>query len=215
MARFFIFGFILLITLAGCVPKQPPLKRCRGLDPDSPAISKIVIEYGRDLQDSHRLFLYDSRVIFDGKIKKIRIDFTSMASVELCEARKVLVDVTEGYMKRFRENAILNSRFLNRPLNVNDFEIHITYCSYFNRYVDAQYVAYVILENGWSYFYNSELNNAFTDFWMQKVEPYYETKLFTGFQEEAEALHKKEDLEEGKKILQEERYFEKRDAIIS
>lgn len=214
MVRVFILGLIVLITLGGCVRKEPPLVRCRELTPDAVDVSKVVIEYARELQDTHRLFLYDSRIISDGKINKIRIDFTSMANVEMCEARKALVDVVEGYIKRFRNHVFLNTSFWSRPITARDFEIHITYRSYFNRYVDPEYVAYTILEDGWSYFYNSELNNAFSDIWMQKVEPYYETRMFTDFKEEAEAQHHDEHLDVNKKVLEDERFFDKQEALI-
>jgi hypothetical protein len=175
-----------LIFITGCTPKKPrPLTRC-GYNADSEEITNVIISYSRELKDSHRLFLHDSRVIFDDKIKKVRVDYTSQQSVELCEAREILVDVTEGLIDRFRNHVELRSAFNNRPISPQDLEIHITFESFFNKYVDPAYMAYIILENSWSFFYSSELNMAFTDIWMQKVEPYYKTKQFVTFSREAE-----------------------------
>ncbi len=184
---YYILATLILIT--GCTPKKPnPLTRC-GYNADSELLTEQIITFSRELKDTHSLFLYDSRVVFDGKIKKVRIDYTSQRSVELCEAREILVDITEGMIDRIRNHVELRSAFNNRPITPQDFEIHVTFESYHNKYVDPSYMAYIILENSWSFFYSSELNMAFTDIWMQKVEPYYKTKQFVRFSREAEASY--------------------------
>lgn len=204
--RLSFLTLLLAIAVTSCVVKAKPVQRCPTYHPDTEEISKIVIEYGREIEEKLGLFLYNSHCVFDDKVKKIRVDFTSQASVELCQGRQVLVDVVEGYLKRLKDHSVLRKKFNNRPISAEDLEIHITYQSFFNKYVDPEYLAYIIMENGTSYFYSSELNIPHTDVWMQKVEPYYKTKQFTTIKSQAEVPYT-ENEEEGGSSLQEERYF--------
>lgn len=206
---------VLMVCLLVCVGCTGPIFKGRessilrrtGYSPETEDVTHIVINYARDLEEQYGLFLYDSRVIFDEKIRKIRIDFTSQASIDLCEAREWLVDVVEGYVDRFREHAVLRSKFHNRPVSYEDLEIHINFESYFNKYVDPTYTAYIILQDGRSFFYGSELNIAYTDLWMQKVEPYFKTRQIVVFRREAELPYK--EAKEAKKhgFLSEERVY--------
>lgn len=195
---------LILSFLTGCAPKPQPIKRC-SYNPDTEDVTEVVITYARDLRDSHELFLYNSLAYYDGDILKVRIDFTSQMSVELCEAREILYDVVEGYVERFRDHMNLRGAFANHPITYKDLEIHITFESYFNKFVDPAYMAYIILEKGTSFFYSSELNIDYTDKWLQKVEPYFKTRQFVRFSREAEEFHKNE--EEEKTSLEEERFY--------
>lgn len=202
----FIWMFCFLAFL-GCTPKPATLVRTQ-YSPETEDVTRIVITYARELEEKYGLFLYDSRVLFDDKINKVRIDFTSQKSIMLCEAREWLVDVVEGYVHQFREDSILRTKFHNRPISYEDLEIHITFESYFNRYVDPTYTAYIILENGWSYFYGSELNIAYTDLWMQKVEPYFKTRQFVYYSREAEIPYEEaKEQEKRDKLLSDERVY--------
>ncbi len=205
--RLSFLGLILILMVTSCVAKNKPMKRCRGYNPDTEEVSKIVIEYGRELEDTHNLFLYNSHCVFDEKVRKIRIDFTSQASIELCEGRQVLVDTVEGYLKRFNEHSILRGKFNNRPIRPENLEIHITYQSFFNKFVDSEYLAYIIMENGTSFFYSSELNVPHTDVWMQKVEPYLKTKQFADIKAQAEVPYDEREREESESSLEDERYY--------
>ncbi len=202
-----VAGSLFLLAAPACTPKPAPTVRCRGYSPDAEDISEIVIDYARDLQEKHRLYLYDSRVIFDEKIQKIRIDFTSQASILLCEGREVLFDVVEGYLKRLDEHVTIRGKF-NRPLTARDLEIHITYQSYFNSYIDPEFLAYIIMDDGWSFFYSSELNESFTDKWMQKVEPYFKTHQFATFQRQTAARFEEESLKDKATALAEDRILD-------
>lgn len=205
---------LLSFTFVGCKPK--PMKSKKGKPsrperievqtPESEAITRIVITYARELEDTHNLFLYNSHVVFDDTIKKIRIDFTSQMSVELCEARKILVDIVEGYLKMLQGNNILRDSFEDKPVGPEILEIHVTFTSYFNKHVDFTYTSYIILEDGMAFFYNSELNAPFTDIWMKKIEPYEKTKQIVTFREEAELYYEKEH-EEKPRALEEERLY--------
>lgn len=209
----FIALLLILTAVTGCRggssgDKADILKRSP-YNPDTEEITRVVITFARDLEEDYDLFLYNSHAVIDesGTIKKVRIDFTSQMSIELCEARAMLVDVVEGYLERFRDHSILRGVFGHRPVSIEDLEIHITFESYFNKYVDPTYTAYIILENGMSFFYNSELNAPYTDIWMQKVEPYFKTKQIVTFRREAEIPYEKHDETLEERLLDEERLY--------
>ncbi|MEC7838616.1 MAG: hypothetical protein VX777_01100 [Chlamydiota bacterium] len=216
--RLSFLGLILVLFLSSsCTPRTAANSqmvgsgarrlRCPEGAVDSSEVSRIAIEYGRELEEEHRLFLYNSWITFDGDIKKVRIDFTSQASIELCEAREVLFDVVEGYLNRLQGNAIVRNYFRDSPITAKDIDIHITYQSFFNKYADPGYISYIILEDGWSYFYTAELDEAYTDIWMQKVEPYSKTRQFVTFRREAEEPFIDKKKQPRKTALSEERFF--------
>jgi len=217
--RLSFLGLILVLVLSStsCTPRRSGDSRLPGASTkrlrcpegsvDSSEVSKIAIEFGRELEDEHRLFLYNSWVTFNGDIKKIRIDFTSQANIELCEAREVLVDVIEGYLARLQDHAVVRNYFSNAPITEKDLDIHITYKSFFNKFVDPGYISYIILEDGWSYFYSGELNDPYTDIWMQKVEPYSKTRQFVMFRRDAEAPYIEKKNLPKKTTLGEDRFF--------
>lgn len=207
MMRLILSFLSIMLFFSGCTPKAKPMTRC-GYSPESEEITNIIISVSRELQEEHDLFLYDSRVIFDEKIKKIRIDYTSQQSVELCEAREILVDIVDKMNERLNGHATLRAAFSHRPSSYRDLEIHVTFESFFNKFVDPSYMAYIILENGWSFFYSSELNISYTDVWMQKVEPFYKTQQFVKFSREAEIPYTdSSEKEKDQKVLDEERLY--------
>lgn len=205
------------ILMSGCACEKSEPKNCTPLtqceeNPVGAKISEIVILFSKNLEETHKLFLYNSRAIFDGTIKKIRVDYTSQKSVELCEAREILVDIVEGLLSLF--DAELFWAFKDGTVTPQELEIHVNFTSYFNKYVDPSYTSYIILQNSESFFYTSELDYPFTDAWMQKVEPYYKTKQFVTFSREAECVHKEEGDENTKKKIWENERFYPRSKVV-
>lgn len=194
----------ILFFITGCVPREPrnknfnPLPRCEE-NPYSEQISEAIISYSEELADTHELFLYNSRVVFEGDVRTIRVDYTSQGSVELCEAREILVDIVEGLLERFNANPLAQSAFNDDAATSDDIEIHVTFQSYFNKFVDPTYTAYIILQKGTSFFYSSELDFPFTEIWMQKVEPYHKTKQLVDIKRRADSSYKEMKLKKNAK----------------
>lgn len=209
------FFSLFLISLTCCaVPQNNHILNTRVESnlPTSEALTFLTVEFSRELLSKHRLSLYNTSVCYsDGEIKTLRLDYISQASVELKEGRDVLVDVVEGYLDRINSDPDLSLAFSNTPVTVENLDIHITYQSYFNKYVDFEYLAYIILERGISFFYSSELNMDYTDYWMKKIEPYYRTFQISNFQRDIELSYKKDSIQSNE-ILSNDRLYDKSHA---
>ena len=148
-------------------------------------MTQLVINYSVELEHTLQMELENSRVFFDEKIQKLRLDFSSQNIVDLCKARAQLVDITDGYLNRINSDAIVKRNLAHYPFAPEDIEIHITYGSDFVTHVDPTYTSAAILENGIAYFYNGELEEPQSDIWKQRIEPYEKTQQFVRFRREA------------------------------
>jgi len=205
MKRWLCFIALGLLLFSGCVTKTRYLgKWVHKID--SEELSEVVIRFAVHLEHERNLYLEHSRVFFDDKIEKLRLDFSSQDIIELCRAREDLVYVVEGLLKRINEHMLLRGQLAHRPFTAKDLDIHITYESYHARYVNPMYIGYTILENGRSYFYTSELNTRGTDYWQRRTELYSKTREFARFYAEAEAPYIERAKEEAEiKHLRDER----------
>lgn len=158
------------------LPNGPWDKACHGVV-ENAAMTRIVLSYERELKQKYKLKLHDSRMYYNDEvgIYKLRLDFTTMQIMELCEARFMLVDIVEGYLSRINNNILLRQDLSHRPFSPMNLEIHVTFESFYIIYVDPMYIGFVIMEDGTSYFYNAELNFRVSDYWHKRIEPYSKT----------------------------------------
>lgn len=210
--RYSSLGLFFLIALTCCAAPQDSVitvPRVRENLPTSEDLTLLTIDFSRELLNKHRLVLYDTAITYEDRgIKKLRLDYISQASVELKEGRDVIVDVAEGFLDRINSHPSLNGAFIDGPANVENLDIHITYQSFFNKYVDNEYLAYIILERGMSFFYSSELNMDYTDYWTKKIEPYFRTLQISNFQRDVE-LSYKPTVNESEEILSGDRLYDR------
>lgn len=159
---------------------------------DGTEMTKIVISYAAELKRKHRLELEDSRIYYDTKINKLRLDFYSQAVIELCEARQVLVDIVDGYLERINSNSILSFQMDPRPFDYKNIEVHITYGAYHILYVDPYYIAHVTLEDGIAWYLDGELDDKMSDYWMKRIESYPKTREIALIDREVRRLEEEE-----------------------
>lgn len=158
------------------LPHGPWDKKCAGIVEDE-EITRIVLAYERDLKAKYKLKLYDSRIYYSDEVGvyKLRLDFTTMQIVELCEARFMLVDIVEGYLSRINNNILLRGDLSHRPFSPMNLEVHVTFESFYVIDVDPMYIGFIIMEEGTSFFYNAELDNRISEYWHKRIEPYSKT----------------------------------------
>lgn len=216
MKRFIALSLLVMtaLTLTSCRPTRqhhqrmggPWDKQCQG-KVDNEEMTKIVLSYARDLKKEYKLKLHDSRMMYNDTIYKLRLDFTSQQISDLCEARFILVDIVEGYLKRINENSILRGQIANRPFGPMNLEVHVTFTSFYVKYDDPMYVQSIILEDGTSFFFNAELDNRTSEYWHKRIEPYSKTLQIVNIERELGP-------EEHKNMYDEEvgKYFETNDT---
>lgn len=179
---------------------------------ETEAMSEIVICFAGELNHKHQLRLEDSRMVVndDNKITGLELEFTSMSSIELCPAREVLFDVVEGYLERINGNEELAEWLANGSFTYYDLDITIYFENYHNLYVDPMYIAWILLQDGTSFFYNSELEWRLSDYWQKRIEPYYKTREFAKYQRICRERYREEHPYEQQKrsaIFGEERFL--------
>jgi len=162
---------------------------------DSPEMDMIVIAHAQKAKEKYEMILENAKTCFDdsGKIRHVRLHYSSQQIIELEEARDQLVFVVDGLLEKINSNPIVNTMLLHRPFTSKDLEVHITYESYYGLHVDPNKVAHTIEEQGVSFFYNAELDGRNSDYWGKRIEPYFKTRRFSHYYEMFRP-HEEEDL---------------------
>ncbi|CRX38750.1 hypothetical protein [Estrella lausannensis] len=193
MKRFIALSLFVItaLSLTSCRPTRQHQQRLGGPwdkvcqdRVDNEEMTKIVLTYARDLKKQYKLKLHDSRMYYNDSIYKLRLDFTSQQISDLCEARFVLVDIVEGYLKRINENSILRGQIANRPFSANNIEVHVTFTSFYVKLDDPMYVQSMILEDGTAFFFNAELGQRTSEYWHKRIEPYSKTLQIVNIERE-------------------------------
>ncbi len=167
-------------------------------------IVDVVLRYSTELKYEKNLYLMDSKIVHDELVQKIRLDYVSQDIVTLCEAREILVDITEGFLARLNAMPGAREQTLKRFFTPYNLDICIHYDSDFIDYVDFMYVSWVTLRNGKSAFYAGDVNTYRLDTWHSRYEPYYKTRQFVRISRDAEEHY----LETHKDLIQ-DKFFGK------
>jgi len=172
---------------------------------NSDEVSRAIVVYSEKLKYEKRLDLDDSLICYDKHITRIRLDYSSMDTLYLCDARPVLVDLVEGFLERINENGQIASS-LAEPLTPENLEIYIRFISFYNKYVDEDAVSLITLRNGIANYIAGDAFECTKHCWHRRREYYYQSRNYVNFQRQGEALYKPRP---GKKpsVLKDERFY--------
>jgi hypothetical protein len=194
-----LFIFLCFLTSCRYLPEWlAPLPPWESAPKESPAIhseeaTRIVQEFSVDMEHKKNLHLERAKTCFDEEgIKTVQLDFISQDLIELCEARKLIVDLTENLLERLNQDIILGPEFASFPLRPENLELYITYESYFGQYVDPIYIYWICLEDGVVNFYTWELEYDPNQCWHCKKEAYATSREIVVYQREAEQKYQEE-----------------------
>jgi hypothetical protein len=95
--------------------------------------------------------------------------------MDMCAARRMLVDVAEGFIKAINSDPVVSQRLTKAPFTVNELEIDIDMTSYYGVYANAQFVGWINLERGMAYYYAFDVYDRKIDRYNSRVEPYYKS----------------------------------------
>lgn len=209
-----VFVLIVLVLMTSCslpdwAAPYPPWQRA----PKGPPIihteetTHIVQEFATDMKYKHNIHLERSKTCFIAEgIRTIQMEFISQDLVELCEAREMIVDITEDMLARLNQDTILGPEFANFPIRPDNLEIYIVFESYFGEYVDPRYIYWICMEDGGVDFYTWELQYYDNRCWKCKHESYATSREIVVYQREAEKRY--EDMHPPKRsAFGPERYY--------
>ncbi len=171
-------------------------------------IMKHVADMAVKFRHGRRMKLENSTLQYDGCIKSMRLDFSTMALLELQECREVLVDITEDFLKRINSDSTIASALCGGYLSPGDLEIQIDFRCWLGKLVDLDYAGWVTLKDGWARYYAFDMRTDRLDWWQLRHEPYHESLKIVEYTRQAEAAWEKAEEEKyGPKALEGERFL--------
>ena len=170
--------------------------------------TRDILVYSEKLKYEKQLQLEDAKICDNqGLITRITLNFYSMANVDICEARMLLVDVVEGLLDKLNQDPNVTPYVLGGVFTANNLEVYIRFDSFNTTVLDLQKVGLITLRNGIAHFISSDAFYCEGECWHRRYEPYYQSKEFVTFQREGEKLHKPGKEKPQSAFLKEERYI--------
>ncbi len=124
-----IFSFLCSLL---CGFKQPTY--CKLSD-------KIFFAYNKEMCKRNRLSLVGKGGRMMGDIQQVNAFYTSNDRLNVEEARRLFVDVAEGYIARYNENEEIRPYLRNYPFTIDSLKIQIGFENENRQHMDGGYVA--------------------------------------------------------------------------
>lgn len=171
-------------------------------------ITAIVQEYSVELRNLKRLHLRHANTYYnESGIHTIQLQYISQDIVELCQARKLIIDIAEGFLGQLNSNCLLVPEFSYGGFFPFNLEIYIHFESYFVKYVDPFYVKWIVMEDGAITFYTADADDNEKKGWHARKESYDTSRNIVLYERLAEdnwkAMH-----ETNKAIFGEKRFWQ-------
>ncbi len=154
-----VFSFLLSLL---CGFKQP--MHCKLSD-------KIYFAYNKEMCKRNRLSLVGKGGAMMGDIQQVDAFYDSYERLNVEEARRLFVDVAEGYISRYNQNEEVRPYLRNYPVTIDNFRIRIGFENENRQHMDGGYVALVSYINAKRRIFYSGYD--------------HETKKFTDLHEES------------------------------
>lgn len=115
-----------------------------------PDLTRTVISWACLLEQKefHYLKLESSAAHFDDYLTGLCVRFSSTDLIDLCEARKLIVAVAEGFVDGINYNPNLMDSLYDGYFSPDQLDIIITFESLFGQYVDERYINQIRLQGG-------------------------------------------------------------------
>lgn len=153
---------------------------------DSAEVTSVVQEFSVEVEHEKNMHLQKAHTYFNNGIHTIALEFISQSLIEMCDARKLIVDMTESLLGKLNQDYILGPEFSNFPFRPSNLEIYITFESFFGRYVDPYYIAWIGMEDGHiSYYIFDPLDNS-KNCWHGRHEAYATSREIVVYERQAE-----------------------------
>lgn len=146
----------------------------------------VVQDLAAEVKHMHHLHLQHAKTYYDGGIHAIQLQFISQDLIEMCEARKLIVDLTESFLAKLNQNPILATDFANYPFRPENLEIYITFESYFGKYLDPHFIYWICMEDGQIDYYIFDILDRSKNKWRVRHESYSTSREIVVYQREAE-----------------------------
>jgi hypothetical protein len=187
-----------ILWLTSCSFSQPIIEMGSPLPEDIPPPSEIVHseemtsviqDYTVALKYDKHLDLEHANTFYKEGIKTIQLQFTSQDIIEMCEARQLIVDMTEGLLAKMNQNPVLGPDLANFPFHPSNLEIYITFETYYGKFCDPYHISWISLEDAVVTYYTFDLLDHLKRCWHRRVEPYATSREIVVYEREAERVY--------------------------
>jgi hypothetical protein len=170
-------------------------------------ITAIIQDYSVELKNFKHLYLQHANTYYnDAGIHTIQLSYISQDLLELCDARKLIIDVSEGLLDQLNSNPLLIPEFTNRAFYPFNLEIYINFESFFAKYIDPFYVKWIMMEDAKIAFYTADVNDNDKLCWHARKEAYDTSRDIVFYQRLAEDKFKAM-YEPDRAVFGEKRYY--------
>jgi hypothetical protein len=153
---------------------------------DSSAMTSAIQDVSVEFKYDRGIHLEHANTYYDNGIKTIQLQFISQDLIEMCEARELIVDLTEALLARINQDGILGQELAIFPFSPYNLEIYITFESYFGKFVDPMYIAWIGMEDAEIYYYTFDPLDNSKNCWHSRHETYSTSREIVVYQREAE-----------------------------
>jgi hypothetical protein len=199
----FFFVLTIMLLLMGCTTRITRTQRLINTEEVTHVVQDFAVEMENTKQHLH---LDDSNVFYNDKINTIQLQFHSEDIIEICEARELIVDMTEKLLGMLNQNIILGPQFHRFPFQASDLEIYVVFDSFFGVYIDPYYVTWLALEDGTTTIFYFDVDDNVMNCWHNRIEPYSKSREIVVYQRAGE-LKYDETHPPHPSALANERYF--------
>lgn len=165
--------FMLFFGCTSVYHESPPVKV---IDSEEMTwiVEKIMAKYKH--VEGRRLKLEHSSVCYDTAIIGLRLEISSQEILMMCQARDLLVDLVEDFLREINSDPILGDQLASYPFSANHLQIEINFESFFGIYVDPFYIGCIQLRNGMVRYSAFDMKDEHWHSWHSKVEPYVKSR---------------------------------------
>ncbi len=196
---------LIIVTFCGCSNGSQAPRMEKAID--ATEVSRQILTYSEKLRYENHLQLEDSVVYYNSKINRIRLDFSSMDTLDIWEARALLVDLVDEFLDRVNGNAIIYQDLGTTPFTASNLEVYIYFKSFYNHYVKLDSIGMISLKQGIASYIAADGFDCEGPCWRKRNEYYYQSRNFITFKRQGEALYKPDTTPEIK-AFGEERYYD-------
>jgi hypothetical protein len=136
---------LLFFCLIGCSFSEP--KYCKLSD-------RLFIPYNRELK-SKGLYLIGSGGAMMDDIQKVNATYISYQQLNVEQARELYVDVMEGYISRYNQNAEIRPYLHTYPVTVENFSVMIGFENEKHSHMGNGFVALMLIGKNNKLFYRA------------------------------------------------------------
>lgn len=89
--------------------------------------NKIISKYNRELKRQKKLLLVGEGGSYMGDIQDIGFSYITYEKMDLDQARRLYIEVTEGYLSRFNENEEVRPYMHTYPFTIDNLQVMLAF----------------------------------------------------------------------------------------